>query len=66
MTSPNMTKQRIVDLLKAKTINLTSIAERLGLSDSTIKQHLGELLKAGRIECITFSKDTRKYYRAIE
>lgn len=67
MNEKGTTKNKILDLLKVKTTNLTSISRQLGLAPSTIKEHLSKLMNEGNIECIVFgsySTTKTKYYRA--
>ncbi len=57
------TKSRIVSMLREKPHTMSQIAERLGLSPSTVSQHLKELEAQGTIEQVDNSFSTKwKYY----
>ncbi len=56
------TKSRIMELLGQKSKTLTDISNRLGLSPSTISQHLQELMVHGSIRLVDGRPRKWKYY----
>ncbi len=44
------TKNKIIDLLSKKKMNLTELSKELDLAPSTVSQHINELLNAGAIQ----------------
>ena len=61
------TKQRILELLSSDKKSLTELRTELGLSPSTVSQHLKELESRGAIYLVANEHFRRyKYYRAIQ
>lgn len=58
------TKERILKLLNKKPLTVTQIAQALGLAQSTISQHIEELMQAGAVDEFDDSKRKWRYYKA--
>lgn len=59
------TKRQIMHMLSEGSMNVTEIADRLGMSQATVSQHLAELKDLGAIEEVNNEHVKKwKYYRA--
>ena len=60
------TKKEILKLLSCKTLRNSDIAEKIGLKESTIFEHLQELLTLGMIRRVYLSYPAKStYYETI-
>ncbi len=57
------TKERILKLLNKKPRTVTQIAQALGLAQSTVSQHMDELMQTGAVDEFDDSKRKWRYYK---